>query len=200
MDTTPFTDTAFFTWILLPLLIFVARICDVTLGTLRVIFITRGMKYLSALIGFLEILIWLLAIGQIFKNLNNVACYLAYAAGFASGSFLGIYFAERLSINKVIIRIITVKDAHQLVANLKEAQYGVTTLEAQGAEGPVTVVFSIINRQNLDKVIAIVKRFNPQAFYSVQDVKFVSEGIFPAPRSLMNGNLIEMFRPHRKGK
>ena len=200
MDTVTFTNTAFYAWVLLPFLIFSARIFDVTLGTLRVIFITRGMKYLSAGIGFLEILIWLLAIGQIFKNLNNVACYFAYAGGFASGSFLGIYFAEKLSINKVVIRIITVKDATNLVAYLRKKKYGVTTLDAHGVEGPVTIVFSIINRENLEEVIALVKRCNPQAFYSVQDVKFASEGIFPEHRSLMNGNLIEMFRPHRKSK
>ena len=200
MDTTAFTNTTFYAWALLPFLIFSARIFDVTLGTLRVIFITRGMKYLSALVGFIEILIWLLAIGQIFKNLNNIACYFAYAGGFASGSFLGIYFAERLSINKVIIRIITMKDATNLMQYLRKAQYGVTTLDAQGAEGPVTIVFSIINRDDLKKVVAIVKKFNPQAFYSVQDVKFASEGIFPEQRSIMNGTLIEMFRPHRKSK
>ena len=96
MDTTAFFNTTFYTWVLLPFLIFLARIFDVTLGTLRVIFITRGMKYFSALVGFIEILIWLLAIGQIFKNLNNIACYVAYAGGFATGSFLGIYFAEKL--------------------------------------------------------------------------------------------------------
>ena len=200
MDTTAFFNTTFYTWILLPVLIFSARIFDVTLGTLRVIFITRGMKYLSALVGFIEILIWLLAIGQIFKNLNNVACYVAYAGGFASGSFLGIYFAEKLSINKVIIRIITVKDADKLVEHLRKQQYGVTTLDAHGIEGPVSIVFSIINRDDLEEVVEIVKRFNPQAFYSVQDVKFASEGIFPAHRSVLNGNMLMMFKPHRKSK
>ena len=200
MDTTVFTSTAFYTWILLPFLIFSARIFDVTLGTLRVIFITRGMKYVSALVGFCEILIWLLAIGQIFKNLNNVACYVAYAGGFASGSFLGIYIAERLSINKVIVRIITVKDATNLVEYLRMKKYGVTTLDAHGVEGPVTIVFSIINRDNLEEVVAIVKKFNPQAFYSVQDVKFASEGIFPQHRSILNGNMLMMFKPHRKSK
>lgn len=200
MDTTAFFNTTFYTWVLLPFLIFSARIFDVTLGTLRVIFITRGMKYFSALVGFIEILIWLLAIGQIFKNLNNIACYVAYAGGFATGSFLGIYFAEKLSINKVIIRIITVKDANNLVEELRKKQYGVTTLDAHGIEGPVTIVFSIIKRDDLEAVVEIVKKFNPQAFYSVQDVKFVSEGMFPAHRSVLNGNMLMMFKPHRKSK
>ena len=200
MDTTAFFNTTFYTWILLPFLIFAARIFDVTLGTLRVIFITRGMKYLSAIIGFIEILIWLLAIGQIFKNLNNVACYIAYAGGFASGSFLGIYFAEKLSINKVIVRIIAVKDANNLVEQLRKRHFGVTTLDAHGIEGPVTIVFTIINRDDLEAVAEIVKKFNPQAFYSVQDVKFASEGIFPEPRSVFNGNMFMAFKPHRKSK
>jgi uncharacterized protein YebE (UPF0316 family) len=200
MDTTAFFNTALYTWVLLPFLIFSARIFDVTLGTLRVIFITRGMKYLSAVVGFIEILIWLLAIGQIFKNLNNVACYVAYAGGFASGSFLGIYFAEKLSINKVIVRIIAIKDANNLVEQLRKRHFGVTTLDAHGIEGPVTIVFSIINRDDLEEVAGIVKKFNPQAFYSVQDVKFASEGIFPEHRSVFNGNMLMAFRPHRKSK
>ena len=157
------------------------------------------MKYLSACIGFLEILIWLLAIGQIFKNLNNVACYLAYAGGFAVGAFLEFILLKNCRLIKLLYASLRSKMLPTWW-NISRRQYGVTTLDAQGVEGPVTIVFSIINRQNLEKVVAIVKRFNPQAFYSVQDIKFVSEGIFPEHRSIMNGSLIEMFRPHRKSK
>ena len=200
MDTVSFLNSPVYTWILLPVLIFSARIFDVTLGTIRVIFITRGMKSLAALAGFIEILIWLLAIGQIFKNINNIACYLAYAGGFASGSFLGIYIVEKLSIGKVIIRIITARDATKLVEFLKTENYGVTTLCAQGAEGPVKVVFSIINRQDLEQVVEIVKKFNPQAFYSIEDVRFATEGIFPDNKCFLRWNYWEMFKPHRKSK
>ena len=182
------------------MLIFSARIFDVTLGTIRVIFVTRGMKYLASLLGFLEILIWLLAIGQIFKNLSNIACYLAYAGGFASGNFIGICIVEKLSIGKAIIRIITVKDATKLVQFLKSENYGVTTLCAQGAEGPVKVVFSIINRQDLEHVVEIVKKFNPHAFYSIEDVRFAEEGIFPRQAPFLRWDYWEMFRPHRKSK
>jgi len=200
MDNLSLLNSPLFTWVLLPLLIFSARIFDVTLGTIRVIFITRGMKYLSAVVGFLEILIWLLAIGQIFKNLNNIACYFAYAGGFASGSFLGIYVAERLSISKVIIRIITAKEPTGLVECLKTEHYGVTILNAQGAEGPVTIVFSIVNRRDLEHAVGIIKRFDRQAFYSVQDIRFVSEGVFPEHKSNLRWNHWEMFKPHRKSK
>lgn len=200
MDHASLLNTPLYTWLVLPLMIFTARIFDVTLGTIRVIFITRSMKYLSAMVGFVEILIWLLAIGQIFKNLNNIACYFAYAGGFASGSFLGIYIAERLSIGKVIIRIITAKEPTDLIECLKISQYGVTVLHAQGAEGPVTIVFSIVNRRDLEDAVAIINRFDHQAFYSVQDIRFVSEGVFPENKSNLRWVYWEMFKPHRKSK
>ena len=105
----------YYTWMLLPFLIFAARVLDVSLGTVRVIFVSRGLKYLAPLVGFFEILIWLLAIGQIMKNLSNPACYIAYAAGFAMGNFVGICVAERLSLGVVLIRVVTKKDALPLV-------------------------------------------------------------------------------------
>jgi len=94
MDLQLFFNSELFKWVILPLLIFCARIFDVSLGTLRVIFISRGMRVVAAFVGFVGILIWLLAIGQIMKNLTNVVCYIAYAGGFAMGTFVGIYVVE----------------------------------------------------------------------------------------------------------
>jgi len=82
-----------FAWVVLPVLIFIARVADVSLGTVRVIFITRGLKYFAPIVGFLEILIWLLAIGQIMRNLSHPICYIAYAGGFATGNYVGIWIA-----------------------------------------------------------------------------------------------------------
>lgn len=195
-----FLESQVFIWIILPLLIFVARIVDVTLGTFRIIFITRGMKYLSAVVGFFEVLIWLIAIGQIFNNLTNVACYIAYAGGFASGSFLGVYIAEKIAIGKIVIRIITAINADQLIAQFKSENIGVTTISAQGTEGPVNIIFSIIRLQNLEHVVKMVKKYNPNAFYSIQDVRFAREGIFPEDSSVLNRYYFEMFRPHKKAK
>ncbi|MFC1591190.1 DUF2179 domain-containing protein [Thermodesulfobacteriota bacterium] len=195
-----FQDSSLYTWAILPLLIFSARIFDVTLGTFRIIFISRGMKYLSAGVSFFEILIWLMAISQIFKNLNNPVCYVAYAGGFASGSFLGVYIADKMAMGKAVLRIITAKDASALIDRLKSENYGLTTLDAQGAEGPVKVIFSIIKKQDLKHIKELVQQFNPNAFYSVEDVRFVSEGVFPERPSVLNRNYFETFRPHRKSK
>jgi uncharacterized protein YebE (UPF0316 family) len=88
MDPT-FFNAGVFKFVILPLLIFSTRICDVTLDTLRIIYVSRGLKLLAASIGFIEVLIWLFAITQIFKNLTNPIYYVAYAGGFAMGNYVG---------------------------------------------------------------------------------------------------------------
>jgi Uncharacterized protein conserved in bacteria len=94
-------------WLFMPVLIFLATICDVGLGTLRVIFVSRGYRALSAGIGFTEVLIWLFAIGQIMRNLENPIYYLANAAGFALGIFTGMLVEEKLSIGINLVQIVT---------------------------------------------------------------------------------------------
>ena len=97
--------------IIIPLLIFVARIFDVTLGTIRIILVSRGVKIPAALLGFFEVLIWLIAIGRVMQNLNNVSNYIAYAGGFAMGNFVGIYIENKLAMGLLSIRVVTAKDA-----------------------------------------------------------------------------------------
>ncbi|GAE87820.1 hypothetical protein JCM21531_1220 [Acetivibrio straminisolvens JCM 21531] len=80
------------------MLIFFSRIIDVTIGTIRIIFVSRGKKYLAPVLGFFEVLVWIVAISQVMQNLNNFACYFAYAAGFATGTFVGIIIEEKLAI------------------------------------------------------------------------------------------------------
>ncbi|HOQ05094.1 MAG TPA: DUF5698 domain-containing protein, partial [Anaerohalosphaeraceae bacterium] len=89
-------NSFWFAWIVLPLLIFIARIADVTIGTIRLIFVARGMKILAPLAGFFEVLIWLVVIGQIMRHLANPLCYIAYAAGFAAGNYIGMMLVDRL--------------------------------------------------------------------------------------------------------
>jgi len=189
-------NSELFAWVVLPLLIFIARVADVSLGTVRVIFITRGLKYFAPIIGFVEILIWLLAIGQIMQNLSNPLCYIAYAAGFATGNYIGIWIAEKLSLGVVLVRVITSKDASGLLEYLKSAEYGVTSVDAQGSAGKVQIVFTIVRRREVASVVNLIKQFNPKAFYTIEEVGFVEEGIFPTRKTWL-GNL---FRSERKGK
>lgn len=195
-----FFDTAIFTWVVLPLLIFVARILDVSLGTVRVVLVSRGVRALSALVGFFEVLIWIIVIGQIIKNLNNAACYVAYAGGFATGTFVGTWLADKLAVGFVIVRVVTQHDASELIDFFNKSNVGATTVDAEGAYGPVKIIFMVIKRQDLRQVIDNIKRFNPNAFYSIEDVRSISQGIFPMRKGLRWRNNGGVPRPFRKGK
>lgn len=168
-----------FAWVVLPLLIFFARICDVSLGTIRVIFISKGFMYIAPVIGFFEVIIWLLAIGQVMNNINNAACYIAYGAGFAAGTFIGMKVEERLSLGTVILRVITPREAVDLVTALRNGGFGVTSMDAEGSSGKVKVIFMVLKRQDLTRAIGIVNEYQPKAFYSIEDVKTAAEGVFP---------------------
>jgi uncharacterized protein YebE (UPF0316 family) len=195
-----FLASGYFTFIIIPFLIFIARICDVSLGTIRVIFISKGVKYLAPIIGFFEVIIWLLAIGQVMNNLTNVVAYIAYGLGFATGTFIGMVIEEKLSIGLTSIRIITKKDPTELIQYLRAQNYGVTSIDGDGATGRVKMVFTIIRRQDMGKVIGMIKQFHPTAFYSVEEIKSVTEGVFPekSPRGVFS--YLDALRFFRKGK
>jgi len=160
--------------VIIPLLIVLARIVDVSLGTLRIIFVSKGMKYLAPSLGFVEVIVWLLAIGQIMQNLSNVANYIAYGLGFALGNYLGIRIEEKLAMGHVILRVITRKSAYNLKSYFSRSGYRFTVVDAMSDEGPVNVIFLPVKRKNLKNMICNVKRYNPKAFYTVEDVKTVS--------------------------
>lgn len=200
MEDTLLLNSGLYAWFVLPALIFLARVADVSIGTVRVIFVARGLKYVAPIIGFFEILIWLLAIGQIMKNLSNPVCYIAYAGGFAMGNFVGMWIAEKLSLGLVLIRVVTKKDASELVEYLKSADYGVTSVDGHGTAGEVKVVFTIVPRREAQSAVELIKRFNPQAFYSIEEVDFVEKGIFPAKRCGDFFGSSKFFKPFRKGK
>jgi uncharacterized protein YebE (UPF0316 family) len=195
-----FPDSNIYSWVVIPVLIFIARVVDVSMGTVRVVFISRGLKYLAPVVGFFEILVWLVAIGQIMKNLSNPVCYIAYAGGFAMGNFVGICIAERLSLGVVLIRVITNRDASELVEYLKAAEYGVTSVDGHGTVGQVKVVFTIVPRREAQRVVDLVKKFNPKAFYSIEEVGFVGKDLSRVRKSKVSNGVSKLFRPFRKGK
>lgn len=200
MDTAFFNST-WYTWVILPVMIFCARVVDVSFGTLRIVYISKGRRFIAPLLGFIEILIWLLAIGQIFKNLNNVACYIAYAGGFATGNYVGIWIENKLALGTQVLRIITSRDATELITNLKSRGYGITLVDAEGAKGPVKIIFTIIKRKNFPEVVNLIHTYNPKSFYSVEDVRLAKEGIFPSSHYQTKGlYLFSWFKLDRKGK
>ena len=172
-------DAELFQWVILPLLIFLARALDVSIGTVRIILLSKGKKVLAPILGFFEMLIWLLAIRQIFLNLTNPLTYIAYAAGYATGTFVGIFIEERLAIGFEVIRIITKQEAPELIQHLNAQGYGVTSMEARGSRGMVHIIFTIIKRSDAANALEIIKHYHPKAFYTIEGIRSVQEGIFP---------------------
>jgi uncharacterized protein YebE (UPF0316 family) len=170
----------YFDYLLLPFLIFLARICDVTIGTLRIVMISKGQKRLAPVLGFFEVLIWLIAIGRIMQNLDNWVCYIFYAAGFATGNYIGMLLEERLAVGISQIQIITGKDASNLIRELTDVGYGITLHPAEGGSTgkTVTIIYRIVKRSELDKIAGIVKVYDPDAFYAFSDVRFVSKELY----------------------
>jgi len=172
---TALMDSFWFTYLLLPLLIFCSRILDVSLDTLRIVFVSKGDKKITPILGFFEILIWLVAITRIMQNLDNITCYVAYAAGFATGNYVGLRIEEKLALGIQMFRVITQKDATPLIANLRESGFGVTSIEAEGKDAGVHILYSIVKRSDNGRMIEIINRFNPNAFYSIEDIRKVNE-------------------------
>jgi uncharacterized protein YebE (UPF0316 family) len=193
-----FVNSDVFTYVIMPLLIFLARICDVSIGTMRIIFVSKGKKNIAPVLGFFEVLIWIIAISKIMQNLDNYVNYVAYAAGFATGNFIGMIIEEKLAMGIQMIRVFTNEKGMDLVKILNSNGFGATAVEAHGAKEKVNLVYSIVHRNELEKVLDIINEFNPRAFFTVEDVKAVNEGIFN-PRKQNSifpfANIIRGWRP-----
>jgi uncharacterized protein YebE (UPF0316 family) len=148
------------------------------MATLRHIFISKGLKKIVPFLGFFEVLIWLVAMRQVFSHLDNAACFVAWAAGFSAGTYLGMHIEERLAIGTQIIRIITAEDIVPLIEVLKKRNQGITIVDGHGAVGPVKLIFTIVKRTNKAQVIELIRIYTPKAFYSIEDVKGSERGIF----------------------
>ena len=172
------SDAQVWSWVM-PLLIFAAGLVYITLDTLRVISLSRGKKIVASLLGFAEIVVFLLAVGHVLSNLSDLASLLAYAGGFALGNYLGILVEEKLAMGMVMVRLVTRRDAVELTRELEARKFGLTTVAARGTSGRVRLVFTILPRQHLRELLGLIEMHNPGAFISVEDVRSVSAGNFP---------------------
>ena len=163
-------------YLIIPLLIFMARIGDVSISTIRIIFVMGGKRNIAPILGFFEALIWLLAIGQIISNIDNVLSYFAYASGFAAGTYVGIYIEERLALGRVVLRLITREPVHEFLTFLNENDYRYSMLDAEGKTGKVNVVFLVLKREHLTHLTTSINKYHPNAFYTIEGVKMVNEG------------------------
>ena len=168
-------DQELFRYLVVPFLIFLARIGDVSINTLRIIFMLNGRKWVASFLGFFESLIWLIAISQIFQNLSDTLTYIAYCSGFASGIFVGMWIEEKLAMGFVIVRVITLKPALDLIIHLKTGNYRYTSVDAESDKGDVNIIFMVTKRSYLEKLIGAIKTYNPNAVYTIEGVRRVGD-------------------------
>lgn len=187
-----------FSLIVLPLLIFLARITDVTIGTMRIVFVSKGQKILAPILGFFEVFIWVVVIGQIMQHAQTWLYYIAYAGGFAMGNYFGLLLEERLAVGKQLIRIITSKGGDILLRNLNIAGFGATSIVARGSSGRVNIVYTVVERGNIQEALHIIHDFSDKAFYTIEDIRKINAGIFPSHKKTSES--IQLLRPWRKGK
>lgn len=153
------------------ILIFFARVCDVSLGTMRIILIARGYRNMAPVLGFFEVLIWLFAISKALGNVSGMGSYIIYATGFAVGNFAGMILEEKIALGYQSVRVITSKIVSALPLVLRDEGFSVTIIEGSGDRGDVFILFTVIPKKHVKKVLEIVNMLEPDSFITIEDVK-----------------------------
>lgn len=162
------------------LLIFALRVSDMTLDTLRVLFVMRGKKRIAWILGFFQSAIFVLAIGRVLTQLNNPLNIIGYAAGFATGNVVGMFIEERIAIGHVLINIISPRRGSAIVTHLRQNGYAVTELSGRGKDGMVSMINCSVLRKQVDIVRELVNEIDPEAFITAEDVRPVRRGFWRA--------------------
>lgn len=164
-----------------PLLIFVLRLADVSLATLRLLTAVRGHKLAATAVGFFEVLIWVTAIAVVVRNLNSPLLVLGYSAGFAAGTYLGMMIEERLAFGLAQVRVVSrnagrQNAGHEIALGLRSLGFGVTEQEGLGRDGPVQILDTVVRRKQLPRVFQEIRRKDPNAFVTVEEPRYVQRG------------------------
>ncbi len=159
-----------------PLFVFFLRATDVSMATVRMLLIMRGRRFLAPLIGFVEILIWVTAIGIVVQHLNSPLHVVGYAAGFATGNFLGLWLEERIAIGLATIRTVVRSGGAELATALRDEGFGVTEMIGRGREGNVEVLYSVIPRRSVSRCIEMIDLGAPSSFVVVDEPRVVRRG------------------------
>ncbi len=158
------------------LFVFCLRLADVTLGTLRILMTVRGRKWLAGAIGFVEVTIFIVAISQVIRNVDNVWNVLGYAGGFAAGTMAGMMIEERLALGFTIVRIISSDPNTPLCEAIRRAGFGATEIPGRGMNHAVSVLEVVVRRADLPSVLQIVDKVDNKAFVTVEETRRVYRG------------------------
>ena len=173
---------------LVALLIFLARVVDVSLGTLRTLLVFRGHKYAAAGIGFIEILVWVFAVSSVINNLDQWYLGVAYAAGFATGNIVGISLENKLAIGTELVRAVSLDPSVELAARVRSAGFDVIELAGKGNASAVEVLLIVEKRRKVPKLLRLIGATDPSAYFTITDVKDSArqyQATGPAPGGLL---------------
>lgn len=182
----------YFGYVILPLLIFGSRILDVSIGTIRILFVSRGLKNIAPILGFFEVLIWIIAAKQVMGGMDNAILYFAYAGGYAMGTYVGMVIEKKLNVGKVIVRFILPEKDIGFIHELMK-KYKITIAPGVGKIGRVHIAFAIIEKKRLKGLIDEIEKFNPNAFYTIEGVHHVNSKDYSIKKKT------QLFK-YRKGK
>lgn len=160
------------------LFIFFARVTDVSLSTVRILMLMRGRSLVAAIIGFFEVSIYILALGQVIGNLNDPVRLVIYALGFATGNYIGSHIEERLALGFATAQVISLDKSDKMAEIMREQGFGVTVLEGCGKHGTHQILHILLKRKDLPCFMSIIRDVDNQAFVSVMDTRKIFGGYF----------------------
>jgi uncharacterized protein YebE (UPF0316 family) len=158
--------------------IFLARVIDVSMGTIRVLMIFKGRRLYAALIGFFEVMIYVLALSRVVNTLDNPFYLVFYACGFAAGNYFGSFVEEKVAIGQVTVNIICSNCGEELVEQLRNEGYGVTVLDGTGRKGKKKILFVTMERRCLKHLFEVVDKHESDSFVNILDSRSTRGGYF----------------------
>ena len=168
------------------LLIFVARTTDVSLGTIRILMLTRGKRVIAAMIGFVEIIIFIVALQYVIScGFDDPWKIIAYAAGFATGNYVGAWIESCMAVGYLSLQVFPKRDkVGEVINRLRKENFGVTSVVGSGRCGPRTILYVIVKRRDSKRVLEILDEIDPKIFYNIYDARGIHGGVFPGARKI----------------
>jgi uncharacterized protein YebE (UPF0316 family) len=165
---------------LMPFVIFALRVTDMSLDTLRVLFVIRGRKAISWTLGFFQSALWVVAITSVLQNLGNLWNVIGYASGFATGNVLGMVIEERLAVGHSDVRIISPGRGSAIANALRQAGYAATELSGRGKDGTVAIINCSVLRRDIGRLQKVIAEIDQEAFITVEEVRPLHRGYWRA--------------------
>ena len=164
------------------LLIFVLRMANVCLSTIRTLMVVRRQRVEAALVGFFKTMFLVVAVGKVVQDIGNVWNLMGYCAGFATGTLLGMTIDERLALGLVVMRIISLKKGREIALSLREKGYGATEMLGEGRAGKVRIIDIVAKRKDIPSITTVAVGIDGDAFITVEEARDVHGGYIPRMR------------------